>query len=352
MGKQAPSKHRKAWKIVLVVAILLLIVAAACGGAGYYLFLAPQFFPQARAYVYIDRDDTVDSLFCKVAAAGNPRQLYGFKHLATWRGYADRPRTGRYAIEPGDNARALYNRLAGGNQSPMPLTIPSVRTLEQLAGSVGKQLMVDSVEIARLMDDSLLRAQMGYTIETLPSLFIPDTYEVYWNISAEEFFRRMQREHRQFWNPARMEKASALDMTPEEISTLASIVEEETNNNAEKPMVAGLYLNRLKAGIPLQADPTVKFAARDFGRRRITNSLLAVDSPYNTYLHTGLPPGPIRIPTPVGLDAVLDYVHHNYLYMCAKEDFSGTHNFAATYSEHLRNARKYWQALNARKIYK
>ena len=183
-------------------------------------------------------------------------------------------------------------------------------------------------------------------------LFIPETYQVYWDMSAEEFFERMQKEHQKFWNQERLDKATAIGMTPTEVCTLASIVEEETNNNPEKPMVAGLYINRLHTGMPLQADPTIKFALQDFGLRRITNAHLAVESPYNTYLNTGLPPGPIRIPSPIGLDAVLNHTKHNYLYMCAKEDFSGTHNFASNYAEHMKNARKYWNALNERKIFK
>ena len=188
--------------------------------------------------------------------------------------------------------------------------------------------------------------------ENLPSLFIPDTYQVYWDISAEQFVERMQKEHSRFWNEERKQKAQAAGMTPEEVCTLASIVEEETNNNAEKPTVAGLYINRLHKGMPLQADPTVKFALQDFQLKRISNKHLTVDSPYNTYRNIGLPPGPIRIPTPAGLDAVLNYEKHDYIYMCAKEDFSGTHNFASNYTEHMKNARKYWKALNERKIFK
>jgi UPF0755 protein len=199
--------------------------------------------------------------------------------------------------------------------------------------------MMDSAEIAPLLADTMM------------SLFIPDTYEVYWNISAPDLLRRMEREHDRFWNAERRAKAEALQMTTEEVATLASIVAEETNDNAEKPTVAGLYINRLRRGMPLQADPTVKFALQNFGLRRVLNEHLMVDSPYNTYRYGGLPPGPIRIATPVDIDAVLNYRRHNYIYMCAKEDFSGSHNFATNLADHNRNARRYQQALNARRIY-
>ena len=203
-----------------------------------------------------------------------------------------------------------------------------------------------------LLTEKSILQEYNFTKQTLPALFIPNTYQVYWNISAKDFLNRMFKEYKRFWAEERQNKAKAIGLTPIEVSILASIVEEETNNKSEKPMVAGLYINRLKKGMPLQADPTVKFAWQDFTLRRITNKHLTIDSPYNTYKITGLPPGLIRIPSPEGIDAVLNYSKHNYLYMCAKEDFSGTHNFASTLSEHNRNARKYWDALNKRKIYK
>ena len=212
--------------------------------------------------------------------------------------------------------------------------------------------MIDSIDIANLLTEKSILQEYNFTKQTLPALFIPNTYQVYWNISAKDFLNRMFKEYKRFWTEERQNKAKAIGLTPIEVSILASIVEEETNNKSEKPMVAGLYINRLKKGMPLQADPTVKFAWQDFTLRRITNKHLTIDSPYNTYKITGLPPGPIRIPSPEGIDAVLNYSKHNYLYMCAKEDFSGTHNFASTLSEHNRNARKYWDALNKRKIYK
>ena len=343
---------KKTRNTLLALAAAVVLIALAGAGTGYYLLLAPQFHPQKTQYVYIDRDDNLDSIYNKVRQTGQAGNLTGFRWMARYRDYARCIHTGRYAIHPGENVYHVFSRLYRGYQEPMNLTIGSVRTLGRLARNVGEQLMIDSAEIAAPLSDSAFIHRLGYTPETLPALFIPNTYQVYWNMSVEEFFQRMQKEHAAFWNEKRRAQAQAMHMTPEEVATLASIVEEETNNNAEKPTVAGLYINRLHANMPLQADPTIKFALQNAGIRRITNADLNIDSPYNTYLHTGLPPGPIRIPSIVGLDAVLNYTRHNYLYMCAKEDFSGTHNFASNYRDHLRNARKYWNALNRRKIYR
>lgn len=342
----------KTKRILIGTFITLLLAGAALAGAMYYYLFAPQFHPPRTAYIYIDRDDTADSVYHKVQQQGHPHSFSGFLWMAQYREYPRQIRTGRYAIRPDENVYHVFSRLYRGYQEPTNLTIGSVRTPERLARSIGRQLMIDSAEIAGLMNDSAFRQKLGYSKETLPCLFIPETYQVYWDMSAEKFFERMQQEHRRFWTTERRSKASAIGMTPEEVCTLASIVEEETNNNPEKPMVAGMYINRLKIGMPLQADPTVKFALQDFGLRRITNAHLTVESPYNTYLHAGLPPGPIRIPSPTGVDAVLNHAKHDYLYMCAKEDFSGTHNFASSYAEHMKNARKYWKALNERKIFK
>jgi UPF0755 protein len=212
--------------------------------------------------------------------------------------------------------------------------------------------MIDSAEIIRPLTDSTFVAKLGYNSETLPCLFIPDTYQVYWNISVEQFIQRMQKEHDCFWNAQRLAQATAIGLTSEEVCTLASIVEEESNKNDEKPIIAGLYINRLQKGMALQADPTIKFALQDFALRRISSENLKVASPYNTYIHTGLPPGPIRIPSKQSIESVLHYNHNNYLYMCAREDFSGYHNFASNFADHQENARKYWKALNERKIFK
>ena len=300
-------------------------------------------------YVYVRPGNSAESVAEQLEALGGRHTPLYWRIMNHLRPYT--PRTGRYAVEPGQGFLTTYRNLRRGYQSPVNLTIPSVRTLSRLAGVLSHKLMLDSTTMATAFYDSAFAAQYGYSIATLPSLFIPNTYEVYWDTPLEMFMERMQRENTRFWvQEGRNEAAQALGMTHEEVATLASIVEEETANNGEKPRVAGLYRNRLLKGIPLQADPTVKFAMQNDTLRRIRNEHLRTVSPYNTYLIKGLPPGPIRIPSIVGIDAVLHAERHNFLYMCAKEDFSGTHNFAVTYAEHLQNARRYQRALNERGI--
>lgn len=323
-------------------------VAFLCLLWAYRAFFSATFDIRETAHLYIDEDDTADSVRTKIKACAAPGTTSGFSVLAALSGY--KAKTGCYAIEPDESMLRLFLDLKRGRQTPVRLTIPNVRTLDRLAGALGRRLMLDSAALARQFADSAFCRRYGYDTATLACLFIPNTYEVYWNIGLEDFMLRMQKENKAFWTEERRAKARAADMTPEEVVTLASIVDEETANNAEKPMVAGMYINRLRTGMPLQADPTVKFALRDFSLRRIYHNMLDTDSPYNTYRNTGLPPGPIRIPSVAGIDAVLNHVEHDYLYMCAKEDFSGTHNFARTYREHLANAARYSAALNKRGV--
>ena len=341
-------KKKKRNRNILIAIVTVLLVGIAGIAHIYYYFFAQPFQITETVYLYIDRDDNIDSVYQKMVEVGNPKQMHGFESLVKYKGYT--PKTGRYAIKPTDNMRYLHRRLSMGYQTPVRLTVGSVRTLDRMARNVARQLMIDSAEVARLMTDTSYIHGMGYTNETLPTLFIPNTYEVYWDMTAEEFMQRMLKENKAFWNDKRLQQAQSIGLTPVEVATLASIVEEETANQAEKPMVAGLYLNRLKRGMLLQADPTVKFSMQDFGLKRILFKHLEVDSPYNTYKYAGLPPGPIRVPSFQGLESVLNYSKHNYLYMCAKEDFSGTHNFAVTSAQHAANARRYQQALNRRGI--
>lgn len=333
--------------IFLIVGIILVVVAT--GITGIITVMNHPFRIEKNTYLYIDADDNTDSICHKLTTQLQASSLKGFKLLTTVGGL-DPIHPGAYRFSQSDNCLTVYRRLKSGAQTPVNLTLPSVRTVGKLLKTVSHQLMTDSSNLARLLMDSTYCAQIGYSTETLPCLFIPNTYEVYWTMTPEAFVKRMQKEHDRFWNKERIAKAQSIGLTPEEVATLASIVEEETANNAEKPMVAGLYINRLHADMPLQADPTVKFALQDFGLRRILHAHLETESPYNTYKHTGLPPGPIRIPSIQGIESVLNYTRHDYLYMCAKEDFSGTHNFSATFTQHLANARKYQQELNRRKI--
>ena len=294
--------------------------------------------------IYIDNDDTPDSVWQKTGLGWKGdviNMVLPYKKV----------RTGRYDVGQDIPVLTLYRKLRNGQQDPIHLTIPASRTMEKLAGALSKKLMLDSLTLANALTDEAFCQKAGYSTATLPALFIPNTYEVYWDITLEGLIHRMQKENKAFWNDEREKKAKALNLSHEEICTLASIVDEETANDAEKPAIAGLYLNRLNKQMPLQADPTVKFAVGDFSLRRITGEHLKKESPYNTYLNTGLPPGPIRIASIAGLDAVLNYQHHNYIYMCAKADFSGTHAFASTFNEHKKNARNYIRALNARNIH-
>ena len=339
--------RKRVWMVLAGVAVVL----AAAGGMAYSFFFARNLPLAQAAYLYVDRDDTADSVFCKLQEAVAPRSICGFRWLAGCKDYARHVFTGCYPVCPDDNMLDLYLRLSRNHQVPVDVSFHNIRTKGQLAARLGAQLMIDSAEIAGLLHDSAYCRRMGFTLETIPCMFIPNTYELYWNVSADALFKRMKREYDAFWTPSRKAKAQAAGLSPEEVIILASIVEEETNASTEKPVVAGLYINRLRRGMPLQADPTVKFAWQDFGLKRIYNRHLQIDSPYNTYKHAGLPPGPIRLPSVTGIDSVLDYARHSYLYMCAKEDFYGLHRFSSTLAGHQANARRYWQALNKRKIF-
>jgi len=335
-----------------LLSLACLIMGVILCGIYYFFFTSMTGKTSEQQYIYIDEDDTADSVCTKLKSAIHPgaMKMSAFATLLNHSSYPEHIKTGKYDVGDGAGAFSLFKRLKSGQQTAVNLTIPSVRTMEDMARVLSHKLMADSTSLADAFTDSNLQSKYGYDSTTIACLFIPNTYDVYWNISPEKLMDRMEKEKDKFWNADRTAKAQAMGLTENEVVTLASIIDEETNNNAEKPMVAGMYYNRLQQQMPLQADPTVKFALKDFAMKRIYNKHLGIDSPYNTYKNEGLPPGPIRVPTIAGIDAVLDYTHHNYLYMCAKEDFSGTHNFAATYSEHLKNAAKYAKALNERGI--
>jgi UPF0755 protein len=331
-----------------------LVLSFACltviGGLVYYYFFSSFSSEDKTTFVYIDNDDDIDSVICKLRPHSSTHAMKGYTTLVRHSHYAEHIRVGRYALEPGVSTFNTFRYIKNGIQAPLNLTVPSVRTAERLAAVIGKKLMADSAAIMEAIKNKEIQKELGFDSVTFAAMVIPNTYDIYWTTTPEKFLKRLKKEYDAFWDSDRKGMAKSLGLTPIQVSTLASIIDEETANDEEKPAIAGMYLNRLHIDMPLQADPTIKFALKDFSLKRIYNSMLSVKSPYNTYTNTGLPPGPIRVPSVAGIDAVLNAEHHDYLYMCAKEDFSGTHNFARTYQEHLLNAAKYSKALNERGI--
>lgn len=265
----------------------------------------------------------------------------------------DQVPSGRYVIKPGFSNRQIISMLRSGIQQPVDVTISTARTIEDIAGIVSQRIEPDSLEILQLLQDSLYLLSYGFTPQSSIGMILPDTYEMYWNIDARGFMSRMKSEYDKFWSDKNREQLLAeLNMTKNEVSTLASIVEKETNITSERPIIAGVYLNRLKQGILLQADPTVVFAVGDFEIRRVLNVHLETDSPYNTYKYQGLPPGPICMPSKSSIDAVLKADNHDYIFFCAKPGYKGEHAFARTNAEHERNASEYRSWLNQERIMK
>lgn len=304
-------------------------------------------------YLYIHHNATYRDVLDSLQAHGCIVDSTFFNWLANRKEYPQNIKAGRYKVVPSMSINTLLNHLRSGNQDPMKVVIGKFRSKEKMAQLLSRKLDFDSADFMKALTDSSLLDTMGLTQETALALFIPNTYEVYWNITPEEFLWRMYKEKESFWNKKnRRDKAEKMNMTELEVVILASIVDEETNKNDEKPLVASVYLNRLRRGYLLQADPTVRFAINDFSIRRVLRKHLRYDNPYNTYIYKGLPPGPICIPSIASIDAVLEDKQTKYMFFCAKEDFSGYHNFAISHAEHVQNARKFQKALNERKIFK
>ena len=275
-----------------------------------------------------------------------------FRFLAKLMKYPERVKEGRYQIRPNMGNREALVKLRSGSQDAMPVTFNSMRQKSDLVQRLGSKFEFGPAALGQLLDDPATTQKFGFDTTTIVCMFLPNTYELFWTIKPEALLERMSSEYKKFWTPQRLAKAEALGLTPTQVQVLASIVAAETNKRDEQPRVAGVYLNRLRSGIKLEADPTVIFALRDFGIRRLLNRQLSVDSPYNTYRYAGLPPGPINLPAPATIDAVLNAEQHDYLYFVVNADFNGYHTFSRTLSEHLANARLYQQALTRMKIMK
>ena len=349
-----PARRRKkkeSWfhRHTLGIMIACIAVVVAIGSAMAFAFIPFMGHENSDTeWIYIPHGATKASV--KDSLKTNLGSSMGTRVYVLWKlmGGAPYDSQGAYKVESGQSALSISRRIKLGRQTPVNVTFNGTRTMEQLSKRIAAQLQCTPEEFLEACNEVL--PDSGFNKAGYPAAFIPDSYEVYWSAAPHNIVRRLLDYRNRFWNNDRREKAKKLGLTPVEVATVASIVEEETAKADEKPKVARLYLNRLKKGMRLQADPTVKFATGDFSLRRITGTHLAIQSPYNTYKVNGLPPGPIRVPTAATIDAVLNAPKHDYLFMCAKEDFSGYHNFAPDFATHQANARRYQAELNRRGI--
>jgi UPF0755 protein len=319
----------------------------------YQVIYAPNFLVEKEGhYLHIPTGSSFEDVQRIVYDQRFVNDAVAFGMLSKFMKYHKLVKPGRYLIEKNSNNLEVIRKLRAGEQDPVMITFNNARLLSDMAAKLTVKLELDSVAFLRLLESEAMPEKYGFNQETFRCMFVPDTYEVYWNISGDELIARMHREYNRFWTDERKAKAAEIGLTPIEVGILASIVQAEISHYPEAPVVAGLYLNRLKRNMFLQADPTLVFAAGDFTIRRVLNIHKQIDSPYNTYRNLGLPPGPINFPSVTSIDAVLNYQQHNYIYMCAKEDFSGYHNFSTNLQQHNINARRYQQALNREKLYR
>ena len=339
-------------RTIYILALLVIVLGAVGGATLYKRILAANVgvAGDSPVHLYIPTGSDFEDVMSLLSREGLLQDTASFRWVAVKKNYPRHVYPGRYLIPEACSNNQLVGLLRSGKQDPVELVFNNIRTPQKLASVVSLQIEADSNDILSLFGDEDLLRKHDLTRETAMGVFIPNTYEIYWNTTAEEFLERMIREYRDFWNEDRKTKAASIGLEPMEVMILASIVDEETLLKEEEPRIAGVYMNRLERRIRLHADPTVKFAVGDMSITRVLKKHLEVDSPYNTYRHGGLPPGPIVIPSISAIDAVLDYERHKYLYFCAREDFSGYHNFATNITQHNRNAREYQRALDQRKI--
>lgn len=338
------------FKKFIIALVVIVIVALAATGVFYYLRYYGPNVTDKQEYLYIHTGANFDEVYDSIRTKGIVNDTTTFMWAAHHMNYVNRVKPGRYHLKAGMSNRKLINMLASGTQQPVDISFHNLRLKTQFAAFMGKKIEPDSASIIHLLDSARFVQQYGFTTDNVYVMFMPNTYQVYWNTSAEKFFKKMNAAYESFWTPQRKQQAAAINLSPVQVSILASIVDAEALHDDEMPRIAGLYLNRLNKGMKLEADPTVIYATGDFTIKRVLNKYLTNPSPYNTYVHTGLPPGPIMMPSVNAVKAVLNHETHNYIYMCAKEDFSGYHNFATNVADHLANARRFQQALNERNI--
>jgi UPF0755 protein len=342
---------KKKKKSYVTLYILIVYIIGYSAYAGYHIFYVEKIDVNQKTSLYISSNSTIEEVIDSLLSAKIIKKPDKFLRHLKLSEYLT-VKGGHYVVQKNMTYRKLVHMLCLGQQTPVNLVISgSIRTKYKLAGILSKQLEVDSLSLVNIFNDSIFLNDLGFNPSNSILLFMPNTYNVYWNRDAKQLFRDMKKEYDRYWTANRLNKLKSLGMTREEAMVLASIVVEESAKYDEFPSIAGVYINRLHKKMPLQADPTVKYALNDFSIRRVLTVHTQFDSPYNTYKYSGLPPGPICIPERRAVDAVLDYEKHDYLYFCAKSDFSGYHVFAKTLQQHNQNANAYRNALNRRRIF-
>ncbi|MDD2563182.1 MAG: endolytic transglycosylase MltG [Salinivirgaceae bacterium] len=306
----------------------------------------------ANCTIFISTETTWEEINLQIQDGFKIDNQTLYQSIINYKSLSSTFKTGHYTFSKPIPLNQIVNTLKNGNQTPIKIVFNTLRDLSELAGIIAKQMMFDSTELIETLTNVDIQKQYNYNKESFGTMFIPNTYEFYWTVSPSKFVERMNSEHNLFWDKQRLLKAKEISLTPTEVSILASIVEKETSVKSEMSTVAGVYLNRIKRKMPLQADPTVIYAMGDFSIRRVTFKMLETESPYNTYKYRGLPPGPICIPSSIAIDAVLNHKKHDYLYFCASPNMDGSHLFAKTLRQHNQNANEYQKMLNKMRIYK
>jgi len=355
--KKKTTKVKRKPLVIKIIIAFCLIIFITLGVAAYFIYQKlyvsnVNLGYKNSIYIYIPTGSNFNEVKKIIYEKGIIKNKSSFEWLAEKKNYIHNVKPGKYKLKTNMSNNEIINMLRAGIQEPVNLVFNNIRTKEQLASKISQLIETDSVSLLKVMKDDQFLNQYNLSAKNVMALFIPDTYSIFWNTSAKQFVDRMYKEYKKFWTNDRKEKAKNMHLSPVEISVLASIVQQETIKPDEMSRVAGVYINRLNKGMLLQADPTVIFAAGNFTIKRVLNKHLEIDSPYNTYKYAGLPPGPICLPFPSTIDKVLDFEKHDYIFFCAKEDFSGYHNFAKTGAQHSQNAHKYQNALNKRNIKK
>ena len=340
------------WKLAGLVILVGGLIGASVAYKFYQDIFASNISAEGPHEVFVPKGSEYSDLMDTLTGLEILEDPSSFQWVASKKNLASHIYAGRYMLKKGMSNNDIVNLFRSGSHTPVKVTFSYARKKDELAGKISEVIEADSIDLINQMNNADYLSDAGFSKENIISLFIPNTYQFNWSTNSAEFFQRMEKEYNRFWNEERLAKANALELDPKEVSTLASIVQSETIKQDESPRIAGVYVNRLQRGMALEADPTLVFALGDFTIKRVLNKHKKIDSPYNTYKYAGLPPGPICLPSPPFIDAVLNYEDHEYIFFCAKEDFSGYSNFAKTYSQHLVNARKYHRALNDRGIYR